>query len=78
LSALAVVLLAVLFAFDAVEVSHIYALMFIRSTCGAFHWPAMQASKSLMVPERHLARVARLNQALPGLGPLSGHRWARC
>jgi DHA3 family macrolide efflux protein-like MFS transporter len=70
LSALAVVLLAVLFAFDAVQVWHIYALMFIRAACGAFHWPAMQASTSLMVPERHLARVAGLNQALPALGTI--------
>jgi DHA3 family macrolide efflux protein-like MFS transporter len=70
LSALAVVLLAVLFAFDAVQVWHIYALMFVRAACGAFHWPAMQASTSLMVPERHLARVAGLNQALPALGAI--------
>jgi len=70
LSALAVVLLAVLFAFDAVQVWHIYALMFIRAACGAFHLPAMQASTSLMVPEQHLARVAGLNQALPALGTI--------
>ena len=28
----------------------------------------MQASTSLMVPEKHLSRVAGLNQALQGLG----------
>ena len=50
LSALAVVALGVLFALDAVQVWHIYTLMFIRSACAAFHWPAMQASTSLMVP----------------------------
>jgi DHA3 family macrolide efflux protein-like MFS transporter len=41
--------------------------MFIRATGGAFHWPAMQASTSLMVPEEHLARVAGMNQTLYGL-----------
>jgi DHA3 family macrolide efflux protein-like MFS transporter len=71
LSALAVVALAALFALDAVQVWHIYTLMFIRSACAAFHWPAMQASTSLMVPEKHLSRVAGLNQALQGLGMIA-------
>ena len=70
LSALAVVVLAVLFAFDAVQVWHVYVVMFVRAACGAFHWPAMQASTTLMVPEEHLARVAGLNQALQGLGAI--------
>jgi DHA3 family macrolide efflux protein-like MFS transporter len=70
LSALAVILLAVLFAFDAVELWHVYVVMFVRAACGAFHWPAMQASTTLMVPEEHLARVAGLNQALQGLGAI--------
>lgn len=71
ISALAVVALAVLFALDAIQVWHIYVLMFVRSACAAFHWPAMQASTSLMVPERHLARVAGLNQALQGFGVIA-------
>jgi DHA3 family macrolide efflux protein-like MFS transporter len=70
-SALAVVALGALFALDAVQVWHIYTLMFIRSACAAFHWPAMQASTSLMVPEKHLSRVAGLNQALQGLGMIA-------
>jgi DHA3 family macrolide efflux protein-like MFS transporter len=65
--ALATVGLAYLFAVGAVRVWHIYALLFIRATAGGFHWPAMRASTSLMVPERHLARVEGLNQALHGL-----------
>ncbi|UCC63221.1 MAG: MFS transporter [Anaerolineae bacterium] len=72
LSALAVVLLAVLFALDRVQVWHIYALTFIRASAGAFHWPAMQASTTLMVPQKHLARVAGLNQVLYGLAPIVG------
>jgi DHA3 family macrolide efflux protein-like MFS transporter len=70
LSALAVIALAVLFAFDAVQVWHVYVAMFVRAACGAFHLPAMQASTTLMVPEEHLARVAGLNQALQGLGAI--------
>jgi DHA3 family macrolide efflux protein-like MFS transporter len=45
---------------------HIYLLMFIRSTGGTFHWPAMQASTPLMVPEEQLSRVQGMNQALNG------------
>ena len=33
---------------------------------GGFHWPAMQASTSLMVPEGQLSRIAGLNQTLYG------------
>ncbi len=65
--ALAVVVLAVLYALDAVQIWHIYVLMFIRAAGGAFHWPAMQASTTLMVPEKHLSRVAGLNQTLFGV-----------
>jgi DHA3 family macrolide efflux protein-like MFS transporter len=70
LSALAIIVLAVLFATDAVQVWHVYVVMFVRAACGAFHWPAMQASTTLMVPEEHLARVAGLNQALQGVGAI--------
>lgn len=58
--------LAILFAFDKVQIWHIFVVMFLRSLGGVFHWPAMQASTSLMVPEKHLARVAGINQALHG------------
>jgi DHA3 family macrolide efflux protein-like MFS transporter len=71
LSAVAIIVLALLFAFDAVQVWHVYVVMFVRAACTAFHWPAMQASTTLMVPEEHLARVAGLNQALQGLGAIA-------
>lgn len=58
--------LAVLFAFDLVQIWHIFVVMFLRSLGGSFHWSAMQASTSLMVPEQHLARIAGVNQALHG------------
>jgi DHA3 family macrolide efflux protein-like MFS transporter len=64
--ALATALLIVLFALDRVAVWHIYLLMFLRSLGGAFHYPAMASSTSLMVPREHLARVAGMNQTLGG------------
>ena len=65
--ALATVLLAILFSLDIVQTWHIYALIFIRAVGEAFHWPAMQASTTMMVPKQHLSRVAGLNQTLLGL-----------
>jgi DHA3 family macrolide efflux protein-like MFS transporter len=59
--------LAILFALGTVQVWQIYLAMMIRSLCGAFHYPAMTSSTSLMVPNEHLARVAGLNQTLQGL-----------
>src|SRR4030043_1989980 len=66
LIALATILLAVLFAIGHVQIWQVYALLFIRSVCGGFHWPAMQASTTLMVPKEHLARIQGLNQMLQG------------
>ena len=65
-SALAIVVLAVLFATGQAQIWHIYILMFIRSVAGAFHSNAMMASTSLMVPKEHLARIQGLNQMLWG------------
>jgi DHA3 family macrolide efflux protein-like MFS transporter len=71
LIALAVIVLAILFALDEVQIWQVYALMFIRATGAAFHWPAMQASTSLMVPEKHLSRIAGLNQSLWGMSSIA-------
>jgi DHA3 family macrolide efflux protein-like MFS transporter len=65
--ALATVVLAVLYAADLVQIWHIYALMLVRATGAAFHLPAMQASTTLMVPEKHLSRIAGLNQSVYGV-----------
>lgn len=65
--ALATLGLLLLFATGRMQVWHVYAIMCFRSAMGAFHWPAMQASTSLMVPGQHLARVAGLNQTLHGV-----------
>src|SRR4030042_5064055 len=66
LIALATLVLAILFALGNVQIWQVYALLFIRSVCGGFHWPAMQASTTLMVPKEHLARIQGLNQMLQG------------
>jgi DHA3 family macrolide efflux protein-like MFS transporter len=64
--AIATILLAVLFALGHVQIWQVYALLFVRSVCGGFHWPAMQASTTLMVPKEHFARIQGLNQMLQG------------
>jgi MFS transporter, DHA3 family, macrolide efflux protein len=58
--------LAGLFALGWVQVWHVFLILFIRSCAGAFHWPAMQASTSLMIPKQHLSRIQGLNQMLWG------------
>jgi DHA3 family macrolide efflux protein-like MFS transporter len=65
--AVATLVLAFLFWAGLAEVWHIYAILLIRSVGGAFHWPAMSASTSLMVPKEHLSRVAGMQQTLHGL-----------
>ena len=74
--AVATLVLAFLFLTGLIELWHIYALLFLRSLGGTFHWPAMQSSMSLLVPDKHLTRVAGFNQILDGgvnvLGPALG------
>jgi DHA3 family macrolide efflux protein-like MFS transporter len=60
-------LLALLFWAGLIQPWHVYLAMFLRALGGAFHFPAVQASTSLMVPEEHLARIQGLNQTLRGL-----------
>jgi MFS transporter, DHA3 family, macrolide efflux protein len=66
LIALATMVLIYFYRIGAVQVWYVYAAMAFRGAMGGFQWPAMQASTSLMVPERHLTRVAALNQTLNG------------
>ena len=65
--ALVTVGLVILYATGRIQVWHVYAAMLLRSALGAFHFPAMQASTSLLVPDKQLARVNGLNQGLYGL-----------
>ena len=64
--ALTTLALVVITAFGILAPWHIYVAMFLRSLGQAFHWPAMQASTTLLVPEEHLSRIAGINQALAG------------
>jgi len=66
LIAMTIIVMSFLFASGLVELWHIFLIMLLGSTFGAFHFPAMQASTTLMVPRKHLARVGGMNQALNG------------
>ena len=59
--------LAWLFAAGIAEAPHVLALLLLRALGAAFHSPAMTASTTLMVPERHLTRIQGLNQGMQGL-----------
>ena len=65
--ALFTLLLAYLYAVDAVQIRHVYVIMAIRALGTAFHFPAMSASTPLMVPDEQLTRVNGLNQSLQGI-----------
>jgi DHA3 family macrolide efflux protein-like MFS transporter len=64
--ALATVVLAYFFASREVTYLIVLPILFIRALGGTFHFPAMAASTTLMVPERHLTRIQGLNQTLQG------------
>jgi MFS transporter, DHA3 family, macrolide efflux protein len=64
--ALATVALALLFWLGLGQIWHVFVVLFVRALAGSFHWPAMQASVVLMVPEEHLTRVQGLNQMMHG------------
>ncbi len=51
---------------------HVYIALLIRAAGQGFHWPAMQASTTMMVPKRHLSRVGGLNQAMRGAVEVGG------
>ncbi|MEL7645017.1 MAG: MFS transporter [Anaerolineaceae bacterium] len=65
--ALATFALVVLFHLGIAQIWHIYVALFVRSLCGSFQYPAMQASTSLMVPREHFARLGGINQAMYGV-----------
>ena len=69
-------LLAYLFWTGQMEIWHVYVVIVARSIGGAFHGPAITASTTMLVPERHLTRVAGMNQSMQGtiqvFGPILG------
>jgi DHA3 family macrolide efflux protein-like MFS transporter len=64
--ALATLALIGMFAAGEARIWMIYLAMLVRATGGVFHWPAMNASTSLMVPSSELGRVQGMNSALNG------------
>jgi DHA3 family macrolide efflux protein-like MFS transporter len=70
--ALAALALAYLFWSGSMQVWHLYVVMLVRAIGGSFHWPAMQASTTLMVPKEHLSRIAGANQTMYGVMSVAG------
>jgi DHA3 family macrolide efflux protein-like MFS transporter len=68
--ALVVVALAFLYGTGAIQLWHLFLAMFTRSLGGAFQWPAMQATTTMMVDKESLSRVAGMNQSLQGLAAI--------
>ena len=65
--AAATALLAVIYILGWMQPWHVYVILFVRAIGGTFHWPAMQASITMLVPKEQLARIGGLNQTLSGL-----------
>lgn len=76
ITALFTLFVGVMFLFDSAQIWHIFLIIFIRSACSQFQWATMTASTTLMVPKKHLSRIAGANQTLQGimniLGPALG------
>ena len=53
------------------QIWKILIIIFIRAVANSFHWPAMQASMTLMVPKEHYPRVQGLNQMVMGIMMIS-------
>ncbi len=65
--AVSTIFLALLYWWGVIQPWHVFVILFLRALGGVFQYNAMSASTSLMVPEKHLARVAGLNQTLQGV-----------
>ncbi|MHB1356456.1 MAG: MFS transporter [Anaerolineae bacterium] len=63
----ATALLAVIYILGWMQPWHIYVILLVRAIGGTFHWPAMQASTTMLVPKEQLTRIGGLNQTLSGL-----------
>jgi MFS transporter, DHA3 family, macrolide efflux protein len=67
ITALSMLALVLLFASGAIQLWHVYTLMFVRSSMQAFQQPASAASTAMLVPPSWLSRVAGMNQSLMGI-----------
>jgi MFS transporter, DHA3 family, macrolide efflux protein len=65
--ATATALLIVIYVLGWMQPWHVYVILFLRAIGGTFHWPAMQASTSMLVPKDQLTRIGGMNQTLSGL-----------
>ena len=69
-SGCATLVLALLIWTERLELWHIYLLLSVSSTFGAFQWPAFSAATTLLVPKRHLGRASGLTQMGTAAGEL--------
>jgi DHA3 family macrolide efflux protein-like MFS transporter len=69
--AIATMIIVILFWQNIIQIWQVFTLLFIRAVGGTFHWAAIQASTSLMVPDKQLSRVAGMNQTLNGVVSLA-------
>jgi len=67
-NALATLAIVLLLSFGSLEVWHIYLLSAIGSALGTFQVPAYQASITMLVPKKHLARANGMVQTADALG----------
>jgi DHA3 family macrolide efflux protein-like MFS transporter len=67
-NALATLAIVLLLYFGSLEVWHIYVLSAIGSALGTFQEPAYQASITMLVPKKHLARANGMVQSAGALG----------
>jgi DHA3 family macrolide efflux protein-like MFS transporter len=67
ITAACMIVLVLLFSSGSIQLWHVYALMFIRSSMQAFQSPAAAASTAMLVPKDWLPRVAGMNQSLQGI-----------
>lgn len=67
--AVATVFLMFSFATGSFQVWHLYAVTLAQSIFGAFQWPAMAASVTMLVPDEHRDRANMIQQLT---GPLAG------
>lgn len=69
-SGVVILCIALLLAAGRLEIWHIYLALLIRSTFGAFRWPAYSAAIPLLVPKQQLGRVNGMVQMGQALGPV--------
>ena len=67
ISAVCVLMLIIQFEYGEARLTHVYAIMAIRSAMQAFQMPASMASVAMLVPPEFIPRVTGMNQIIQGL-----------